>query len=47
MQETFDSFLQNRLPLPMVVPLIFCAVGLLAYLYSFLVFLARRQSYAA
>jgi hypothetical protein len=46
-QETFDSFLQNRLPLPMVVPLIFCAVGLLAYLYSFLVFLARRQSYAS
>jgi hypothetical protein len=46
-QETFDSFLQNRLPLPMVVPLIFCAVGLLAYLYSFLVFLARRQTYAA
>jgi hypothetical protein len=46
-QETFDSFLQNRLPLPMVVPLIFCAVGLLAYLYSFLVFLARRQNYAS
>jgi hypothetical protein len=47
MQETFDSFLQGRLPLPMVVPLIFCAFGLLAYLYSFLVFLARRQNYAA
>jgi hypothetical protein len=46
MQETFNSFLQNRLPLPTVVPLIFCAVGLLAYLYSFLVFLARRQNYA-
>jgi hypothetical protein len=45
-QETFNSFLQNRLPLPMVEPLIFCAVGLLAYLYSFLVFLARRQNYA-
>jgi hypothetical protein len=45
-QDTFDSFLQNRLPLSLVVPLIFCAVGLLAYLYSFLVFLARRQSYA-
>jgi hypothetical protein len=45
-QATFDSFLQNRLPLPLVVPLIFCAVGLLAYLYSFLVFIARRQSYA-
>jgi hypothetical protein len=45
-QETFDSFLQNRLPLPLVVPLIFCAVGLLAYLYSFLVFIARRQNYA-
>jgi hypothetical protein len=45
-QDTFDSFLQNRLPLPLVVPLIFCAVGLLAYLYSFLVFIARRQGYA-
>jgi hypothetical protein len=45
-QDTFYSFLQNRLPLPLVVPLIFCAFGLLAYLYSFLVFLARRQNYA-
>jgi len=44
MQEIFDSFLQNRLPLSWVVPLIFCAVGLLAFLYSFLVYLVKRQS---
>jgi hypothetical protein len=44
MQDVFDSFLQNRLPLSWVVPLIFCAVGLLAFLYSFLVYLVKRQS---
>jgi len=44
MQDVFDSFLQNRLPLSWVVPLIFCSVGLLAYLYSFLVYLVKRQS---
>jgi hypothetical protein len=44
MQEVFDSFLQNRLPLELAVPLIFYGVGLLIHLYSFLVFLAKRQS---
>ena len=43
MQNSFDSFLQDRLPISLVVPAIFCGVGLLAYLYSFLVFLAKRQ----
>jgi hypothetical protein len=43
MQNVFDSFLQNRLPLALVVPLIFCGVGLLVHLYSFLVYLAQRQ----
>jgi len=48
MQDVFDSFLQNRLPLPLVVPLIFCGVGLLSLLYSFLVYLVKRQNdYAA
>jgi len=47
MQDVFDSFLQNRLPLSMAVPLIFCGVGVLIYLYSFLVSLAKRHgSYA-
>jgi len=46
MQDVFDSFLQNRLPLSTVVPIIFCGVGLLIYLYSFLVFLAKgRRTY--
>ena len=44
MQEIFDSILQNRLPLSMAVPLIFCAVGLLGFLYLFLVFLVKGQS---
>jgi len=44
MQVTFDSFLQSRLPSSWVVPLIFCGVGLLAYLYSFLVYLLKRQN---
>jgi hypothetical protein len=44
MQNVFDSFLQNHLPLELVVPLIFCGVGVLIHLYSFLVFLAKRQS---
>ena len=46
MQEVFASFLKNRLPLPIVVPVIFCGVGLLIYLYSFLVYLVKgRYSY--
>ena len=43
-QDVFDSFLQNRLPVSMAVPLIFCGAGILIYLYSFLVFLAKGQS---
>ena len=43
MQDVFDSFLQNRLPLAMAVPLIFCGVGLLIYLYSFLIFWVKKQ----
>ena len=43
MQDIFNAFLQNRLPVQLAVPLIFCGVGFLAYLYSFLVYLAKRQ----
>ena len=47
-QATFDSFLQNRLPLVMTVPVIFCVIGSLIYLYSFLIYLVKRQKeYAA
>jgi hypothetical protein len=46
MQEVFASFLQNRLPLSIVVPLIFCGVALLIYLYTLLVYLIKgRYSY--
>jgi hypothetical protein len=44
MQDVFASLLQNRLPLPLAVPIIFTGVGLLIHLYSFLVFLVKRQS---
>jgi hypothetical protein len=50
MQDVFDSFLQNRLagsfaaePLSLATPLIFAAFGLLAYVYSILVYLATRR----
>ena len=46
MLEIFDSYLHNFLPLSTVTPLIFCVVGVLASLYTFLAFLAKRQSYA-
>jgi len=42
-QNLINSYLQNYLPLSAVVPMIFCVAGLLIYLYSFLVFLARRK----
>jgi hypothetical protein len=44
MQDVFDSFLQKRLPVSLAVPLIFTGIGLLIYLYSFLVFFSKRQS---
>ncbi|MDR1319285.1 MAG: hypothetical protein LBJ90_06640 [Treponema sp.] len=43
-QDIFESFLGKRFPLSFTVPLIFCAFGALAYLYSALVYLARRRS---
>ena len=42
-QDIFNSFLQNRLPLPIVAPLIFCGVGTLICVYSFLVFLVKGR----
>jgi hypothetical protein len=43
-QNFFKSYLQKYLPISAVVPMIFCIAGLLIYLYSFLVYLARRKS---
>jgi len=46
MRDVFDSFLQNRLPLSLAVPIIFCGVGVLVCLYSLLVFLVKgRRDY--
>jgi hypothetical protein len=42
-QGFFTSYLQSYLPISAVVPMIFCVAGLLLYLYSFLVYLARRK----
>jgi hypothetical protein len=42
-QDMFESFLENRLPPSFAVPLIFCALGILVYLYSMLVYLAKRR----
>jgi hypothetical protein len=43
MQEVFSAFLQNRLPLSLAVPVIFCGVGLLVCLYSLLVYLVKGR----
>ncbi|MDR0583312.1 MAG: hypothetical protein LBG57_03045 [Treponema sp.] len=40
-QDVFESFLENRLPLSLSVPLIFCALGVLVYIYSLLVYAAN------
>jgi hypothetical protein len=45
MGDIFESFLRNRLPQALIVPLIFCVFGLLVYLYSVLVYLASRRSH--
>ena len=42
-QEIFNSFLQNRLPLPLAVPIIFCGAGILVCLYSLLVYLIKGR----
>jgi len=43
-QEPLGAALQNYLPISVVIPLLFCVIGLLAYLYSFLIYLAKRKS---
>jgi hypothetical protein len=43
MQVLFGTYVENRLPVSLAVPFIFCAIGVLAFLYSFLVFLIRRR----
>ena len=43
MQDVFESFLGNRLPVSLSVPFIFCGFGLLVNVYSLLVYLAKRR----
>jgi hypothetical protein len=42
-QGMFASFLGTRVPLSLIVPLLFAALAVLVNLYSFLVFLARKR----
>jgi hypothetical protein len=44
MRELFDTFAGNWMPGSLAVPLIFCAVGVLTHLYSFLVYLVKKRS---
>ena len=44
-QEPLISFTANRLPADLIVPLIFCVFGLLIYIYSLLVYIAKRRRY--
>jgi len=44
MQDVFESFLGDRLPLPLAVPLIFCGFGLLVHVYSILAYAVRKRS---
>jgi len=43
MQETIDSFLNDKIPVTLALPLLFVAFSLLVHLYSFLVFIAKRK----
>jgi hypothetical protein len=43
MQIVIDSFLQSSLPVTLAAPLIFCGIGLLAHMYTFLMFLTKKQ----
>jgi hypothetical protein len=43
-QDVFEAFLENRLPVSLSVPLIFCVTGGLVYIYSVLVYLAKRRT---
>jgi len=42
-QEVAGSFLDNKLPVSLALPLIFFVFGMLVYFYSFLVFLVKRR----
>ena len=43
-QDVFFSFLNNKLPLAFTVPFIFLGFGLMIYIYSILVFAAKRRN---
>ncbi|MCL2138101.1 MAG: hypothetical protein FWH41_01050 [Treponema sp.] len=42
-QSVFGSFLKNRFPVSYAVPVIFIVFALLAFLFSFLTYIAKRQ----
>jgi hypothetical protein len=44
MQETTSSFLNNMFPVSIALPLIFMVFGTLVFIYSFLVYVAKRKN---
>jgi hypothetical protein len=45
MQDVFGSFLNNRLPVNLAVPIIFFAFGLLVHIYGILVYISKKRRY--
>jgi hypothetical protein len=45
MQYMISSFLNNMLPVTLIVPVIFFGFGLLIHIYSFLVYITKKRSY--
>jgi len=43
MQEIFDSFFKNLMPVETAIPLIFVGFGVMVHFYSFLVFIIQRR----
>jgi len=43
MQDIFDSFFKNLMPVEFAVPLIFIGFGVMVHFYSFLVFIVKRR----
>jgi hypothetical protein len=43
MQETIDSFMDNKLPAVFALPLSFLSFGILVHIYSFFAFVVKRQ----
>jgi len=43
MQDIFDSFFKNLMPVEFAIPMLFVGFGVMVHFYSFLVFIAKRR----